>query len=163
MCSSDLEEALGTARVLLSYPPEQCKSDPRARAWIASLENLLDYAHHCHAPVSSAPTNTHAAAAPAPAPPEEERRGDPHGKRPMDPTRETVNQSFNPRRRSREEMEARADPNPSATVLDLYHLEQGPEEPLRRYIWRFWGVIVRIPTAGPRGKRSTASEARGPG
>ena len=68
-----LEEALGMTRVLLSFPPEQCKSDPRARAWIASLENLLDYAHHCHAPASSAPTNTHAAAAPAPAPPEEER------------------------------------------------------------------------------------------
>ena len=63
----------------------------------------------------------------------------------MDPTCETVNQSFNPRRRSHEEMEARADPNPGATVLDLYRLEQGPEEPLRRYIWRFRGVIVRIP------------------
>ena len=44
-------------------------------------------------------------------------------------------------------MEARADPNPGATVLDLYRLEQGPEEPLRRYIWRFRGVIVRIPPA----------------
>ena len=65
----------------------------------------------------------------------------------MDPTHETVNQSFNPRRRSREEVEARADPNPGATVLNLYHLEQGPEEPLRRYIWRFQGVIVRIPPA----------------
>ena len=49
----------------------------------------------------------------------------------MDPTRETVNQSFNPRRRSREEMEARADLKPGATVLDIYRLEQGPEEPLR--------------------------------
>ena len=65
----------------------------------------------------------------------------------MDPTRETVNQSFNPRHRSREEMEARADPNPGATVLDLYRLEQGPEEPLRRYIWRFRVVIVHIPLA----------------
>ena len=41
-------------------------------------------------------------------------------------------------------MEAQADPHPGATVLDLYRLEQGPEEPLRRYIWRFRGVIVRI-------------------
>ena len=65
----------------------------------------------------------------------------------MDPTHETVNQSSNPRRRSREEMEAQADPHPSVTVLDLYRLEQGPEEPLRRYIWRFRGVIVRIPLA----------------
>ena len=65
----------------------------------------------------------------------------------MDPTRETVNQSFSPRRRSREEMEARADPHPGATDLDLYRLEQGPEELLRRYIWRFRGVIVRIPSA----------------
>ena len=105
---SHREEAGGwkKRRVLLSYPPEQCKSDPRARAWIASLENLLDYAHHCHAPTSFAPTNARAAAAPAPAPPEEERQGDHHGKRPMDPTREAVNQSSNPRRRSREEMEA---------------------------------------------------------
>ena len=65
----------------------------------------------------------------------------------MDPTCETVNQSSNPRRRSREEMEAQADSHPGATVLDLYRLEQGPEEPLRRYIWRFRGVIVRIPLA----------------
>ena len=65
----------------------------------------------------------------------------------MDPTCETVNQSSNPRRRSREEMEAQADPHPGATILDLYRLEQGPEEPLRQYIWRFRGVIVRIPPA----------------
>ena len=65
----------------------------------------------------------------------------------MDPTREAINQGSNPRRRSREEMEAQADPHPGATVLDLYRLEQGPEEPLRRYIWRFRGVIIRIPPA----------------
>ena len=44
-------------------------------------------------------------------------------------------------------MEARADPNPGATILDLYRQEQGPEEPLRRYIWRFRGIIIRIPPA----------------
>ena len=65
----------------------------------------------------------------------------------MDPTREAVSQGSNPRRRSREEMEAQADPHPGVTVLDLYRLEQGPEDPLRRYVWRFQGVIVRIPPA----------------
>ena len=49
----------------------------------------------------------------------------------MDPTREAVGQSSNPRRRSRDEMEAQAESRPDATVLDLYRLEQGPEEPLR--------------------------------
>ena len=72
----------------------------------------------------------------------------PHGKRPMDATREAINQGSNPRRRSREEMEAQADSHPGATVLDLYRLEQGPEEALRRYVWRFRGVVVRIPPAG---------------
>ena len=32
-----------------------------------------------------------------------------------------------------------------SSVLDLYRLEQGPEEPLCRFVWNFWGVIVRIP------------------
>ena len=97
--------------------------------------------------MSSAPTNAQVAAAPVPAPPKEERRGDPHGKRPMDPTREAVGQSSNTRRRSHDEMEAQAGSRPDATVLDLYRLEQGPEEPLRRFVWRFRGVIVRIPPA----------------
>ena len=65
----------------------------------------------------------------------------------MDPTREAVNLSSNPRRRSHDEMEAQAESRPGATVLDLYRLEQGPEEPLRRFVWRFRGVIVRIPPA----------------
>ena len=72
----------------------------------------------------------------------------------MDPTREAVSQGSNPRRRSREEMEGLADPRPGvhptsspATVLDLYHLEQGPKEALRRYIWMFRGVVDRIPPA----------------
>ena len=72
----------------------------------------------------------------------------------MDPTHEATGQSSNPRHRTREEMEGQAGqhsktyptPNP-VTVLDLYRLEQGPEEMLRRYIWRFWGIIDRIPPA----------------
>ena len=59
----------------------------------------------------------------------------------MDPTREAADQSSNPRRRTREEMEGRAGQHPRtypalnpATILDLYHLEQGPEETLRHYI-----------------------------
>ena len=51
-----LREALGAARALLSFPLEQCKTDPRATAWIASLESLLDYVHQCHAHASSTPT-----------------------------------------------------------------------------------------------------------
>ena len=35
----------------------------------------------------------------------------------------------------------------SATILDLYRLKQGPEETVRHYIWRFRGVIDRIPLA----------------
>ena len=31
-----------------------------------------------------------------------------------------------------------------ATVIELYRLEQGPEETLHHYIWRFRGVIDRI-------------------
>ena len=72
----------------------------------------------------------------------------------MDPTREATDQGSNPRRRSREEIEGQADPHPGdhpapspATILDLYRLEQGPEETLRRYIWRFRGIIDRIPPA----------------
>ena len=72
----------------------------------------------------------------------------------MDPTHEATGQGSNPRRRTREEMEGQAGqhsrtcpaPN-SATVLDLYHLEQGPEEMLCHYIWRYRGVIDRIPPA----------------
>ena len=75
----------------------------------------------------------------------------------MDPTREATGQSSNPRRRTHEEMEGQAGqhpktcctPNP-ATVLDLYRLEQGPEETLRHYIWRFRGVVDRIPPADLR-------------
>ena len=67
-----LEEALGVARALLSFPPDQCKSDPRAKAWINSLENLLDYALQCHAPTSPAPTIDLGAAVPEPLLPAEE-------------------------------------------------------------------------------------------
>ena len=63
----------------------------------------------------------------------------------MDPTHEAVGQSSNPRRRSHDEMEAQAESRPRKTVLDLYRLEQGPEEPLRRFVWKFLGFIVRIP------------------
>ena len=34
-----------------------------------------------------------------------------------------------------------------ATALDLYHLEQEPGETLRHYVWRFRGVVDRIPPA----------------
>ena len=34
-----------------------------------------------------------------------------------------------------------------ATALDLYHLEQEPGETLRHYVWRFWGIVDRIPPA----------------
>ena len=75
----------------------------------------------------------------------------------MDPTHEAAGQSSNPRRRTREEMEGQAGqhsrtclaPN-LATVLDLYRLEQGPDETLRHYIRRFRGVIDRIPPADLR-------------
>ena len=63
----------------------------------------------------------------------------------MDPTREAVGQSSNPRRRSHNEMEAQAESRPRTTVLDLYRLEQGPKEPLCQFVWKFRGVIVRIP------------------
>ena len=159
--SSRLEEAGGWKKrwarpecFSISFPPEQCKCDPHARAWIASLENLLEYAHQCHAPASSTPTNARAAAVPAPAPPEEEQQEDPHGKSPMHPTREATGQGSNPKRRTREEMESRTGQHPRTcpapspvTVLDLYRLEQGPEETLHHYIWRFRGVIDRIPPA----------------
>ena len=139
------------AWALLSFPPDQCKSDPRAKAWINSLENLLDYALQCHAPTSPAPTIDHGAAVPEPLPPAEEQPEDPHGKRPMELPEEGTGQSSNPRRRSREDMEGQASqhlktcctPYP-ATVSDLYNLEQEAEETLRHYIWRFRGVVDRI-------------------
>ena len=66
----------------------------------------------------------------------------------MDPTCETTGQGSNPRRHTREEMEGQASQYPSpTTVLDLYRLEQEPEETLRRYIWRFRGVVERVPPA----------------
>ena len=34
-----------------------------------------------------------------------------------------------------------------ATALDLYHLEQEPGETLRHYVWRFRGVVDRVPPA----------------
>ena len=37
-----------------------------------------------------------------------------------------------------------------ATTLDLYRLEQESGETLRHYIWRFRGVINRIPPADLR-------------
>ena len=86
--SSGLEDALGTARALLFFLLEPYKSDPRARAWIASLESMLDYAHHCLVPASSAPTVSLGTTVPAPAPLEEEQPEDPHGKKPMEPPHE---------------------------------------------------------------------------
>ena len=75
----------------------------------------------------------------------------------MDPTREATGQSSNPRRRTREEMEGQAGqrlktcctPYP-ATVLDLYRLEQGSEQTLHHYVYRFRGVVDRIPPADLR-------------
>ena len=152
-----LGEALGAARALLSFPPDQCKNDPRAKAWIASLESLLNYAHQCHAPASSAPTIDAGTTVPTLAPPKEVRPENPHGKKPMEFLHEGTGQSSNPRRRSREEMEDRAGPHLQTcstpypvTVLDLYRLEQETGETLRHYIWRFWGVIDCIPPADLR-------------
>ena len=34
-----------------------------------------------------------------------------------------------------------------ATALDLYHLEQETGETLRHYVWRFRGVVDRVPPA----------------
>ena len=72
----------------------------------------------------------------------------------MDLTCEAADQGSNPRRRSIKEMEGPADPHPGVhpapspvTVLELYCLQQGPEEALHRYIWRFRGIIDRIPPA----------------
>ena len=78
-----LKEALGAARVLLSFPPDQCKGDPRARAWVASLENLLDYVHQCLIPSTSPAANrAEAVAIPAAgASLPQAFVNDPHGKR----------------------------------------------------------------------------------
>ena len=112
-----LEEALGAARVLLSSAPLSCKSDPRVKAWLASLESLLDFAFQCRDSASSPSTvNTVNAEAevgvvgpedtivePEPLPVE-----DPHDKRPMEPPEEEAGQSSNLRRRSREDLEGHA-------------------------------------------------------
>ena len=105
-----LREALGAARVLLSFPPDQCKSDPRAQAWVASLESLLDYVHQSLAPPLS-PAANHAEATTIPAtgaPLPQTFINDPHGKRAVQEGSSGAGTSTNPRRRSRGEMEGRA-------------------------------------------------------
>ena len=151
-----LREALGVAQALLSFPPEQYKGDPRARAWVASLESLLDYVHQCHTP-SSSPIVVHAEAVVDAAPVEggslpQDLADDPHGKRPVQDDSGGAGTSANPRRRTREEMEGHdahrlktCSAAPPATVNDLYRLEQDAGESLRYYIWRFRGVVDRIP------------------
>lgn len=129
------------------------------------MENLLDYALQSRAPTSATPIIDLDADVPELLLPAEEHpedpRGkrpmeqpeDPHGKQPMEQHGEGAGQSTNPKRRSREDMEGQASqhlktcctPFP-ANLSDLYRLEQEAEETLRRYIWRFRGVVDRIPS-----------------
>lgn len=77
---------------------------------------------------------------------------DPHGKRLVQDGPGDTGTSSNPRCRTREEIEGHdahhlktcCTPYP-ATVNYLYGLEQDAGESLRHYIWRFRGVMDRIP------------------
>ena len=111
---------MGVARALLSFLPDQCRSDPCVKVWISSLEILLDYTHQCHTPTSSSTTVNLGTVAPEPVPSEEGQPDNPHGephvdqpgdlhggrpmdqledlhgKQPMEQPREGVGQSSNP-------------------------------------------------------------------
>ena len=151
-----LREALGAARALLSFPPKQCNGDPRARAWVASLENLLDYVHQCHVPAVP-PAAVRAETVTDAAPTEGDSLpqtlvNHPHGKRAIQEGSGGAGTSANPRCRSREEMEgydarhlAACEAASPTTVNDLYRLEQDAGQSLRHYICRFRGVVDRIP------------------